>query len=116
MATGLEDTERVMIAFLVATAALDGTIHRSDRILRREVSMLAAPTVDRRISRRWASRLLKKRAGFSAIGRLQDTATNRDFDSCGSSSSCQVAAFTDNFVGRGSKCRPVVRSASSRPR
>ena len=45
-----------------------------------EVSMLAAPIVDCRISRRWASRLLKKRAGFSATGRLQDTATNSDFD------------------------------------
>ncbi|MGY3647952.1 hypothetical protein ACVWW2_003243 [Bradyrhizobium sp. LM4.3] len=41
--------------------------------------MLAVPIVDCRISRRWASSPLKKRAGFSVIGRLQDTAHEQRF-------------------------------------
>jgi len=43
-----------------------------------EVSILAAPAVKRRISRRCANRPRKNGAGFCMIGRLQDTAINSE--------------------------------------
>ena len=51
-----------------------------------EVSMLVAPAVNRRISRRCASRPRKNGAGFCMIGLLQDTATNSEVTCFGASS------------------------------
>jgi len=48
-----------------------------------EVSMLAAPFVDFRISRRCASSPRKNGAGFCMIGLLQDTAINSEVTSLG---------------------------------
>jgi hypothetical protein len=51
-----------------------------------DVSMLAAPDVKRRISRRCANRPRKNGTGFCMIGLLQDTATNNAVASFGSRS------------------------------
>jgi hypothetical protein len=51
-----------------------------------EVSMLTAPDVKRRVSRRCASRPWKNGAGFCMIGLLQETATNSAVTSFGASS------------------------------
>ena len=51
-----------------------------------DVSMLAAPDVERRISRRCASKPRKNGAGFCMTGLLQDTATNSAITSLGANS------------------------------
>src|ERR1700716_1819294 len=80
-----------------------------------EVSMLVAPAVDLRISRRCASSPGKNRAGFWVSGLLQDTATNSEVIVCAFRLRCQVAAFTASRVGLGSKCNAVLRALPSSP-
>ncbi len=48
--------------------------------------MQVAPALQRRISRRCASRPWKNRTGFTAAGMSQDTAMNSELDCCGASS------------------------------
>src|ERR1700680_2737093 len=55
-----------------------------------EVSMLAAPDVERRISRRCASRPRRNGAGLCMTGLLQEAATNSEVVCCGARSKWYV--------------------------
>src|ERR1700761_7022215 len=90
--------------------------HKTSLKMLLEVSILAQPRVDWRISRRCASRPGKNRFSLDLGGWLQETETNSELVWCGASSQCQVAVLTDSRVGRGSKCNAVARVTPSSPR